>query len=191
MPSAGGRGEGEPGTGSRGRLLDAGLELFSRRGYAETSVSEVARAAGVSKGLVYYYFDAKRDLLEAVMRRGEERLEATLRRQEAGPGTSAVPALVMEVLGLVAEDLRYWRLRFALRARPELREELDLPRWSRPLESAIERSLRRAGVEEASTEARALAAAVDGAAQHYVLDPAGYPLVDVAEAIVARYLPAD
>lgn len=178
------------GDDGRGRLLDAALELFSRHGYGETAVSEVARRAGVSKGLVYHYFDTKRDLLGAVMSRGAGRLEEVVGRHESGPGAASVPALVMEVLGLVAEDLPYWRLRFALRMRPDLRDELDLTRWSRSLEEALERGLRASGVERSAVEAGALAAAIDGAAQHYVLDPEAYPLVEVAEAIVARYPPA-
>lgn len=172
---------------SREQLLDAALELFSRRGFGDTTVSEVARRAGVSKGLVYHYFDTKRELLAAAMRRGTERVESVLGRHAPAAGPGALAALVMEVLGLVAEDLPYWRLRFALRMRPDLRDELALDRWSRELEEALETGLRASGSGRAAEEARALAAAVDGVAQHYVLDPDGYPIVEVAETVVARY----
>lgn len=188
MAERGGDAEGGPrATGSRDRLLDAALELFSRHGYGDTNVADVARRAGVSKGLVYHYFDTKQQLLAAVMSRGAERVEAALARHDPAAGAAALPALVMEVLGLVAEDLPYWRLRFALRMRPDLREELALDRWSRDLEEALEAGLRAAGSRAAAAEARALAAAVEGVAQQYVLDPDGYPIVEVAEAVVGRY----
>lgn len=171
---------------SRLRILDAALRLFSRRGYGETSVAAVARSADVSKGLVYHYFDTKRDVLEAVMARGSERLDQVLGR----PGSEAAPAaLVMEVLGLVAEDLEWWRLFFRLRMQPELGRELGLTSWGSSVEDALERGLREAGADSPRPQALALAAAVEGAAQRYALDPDGYPLVEAAEAIVSGLLP--
>lgn len=172
---------------SRQRILDAGLRLFSQRGYDETSVAALARSADVSKGLVYHYFDTKRDVLEAVMERGSERLEAALDRVGSG-SSGAPPAAVMEILGLVAEDLRWWRLLFRLRMQPELGREIGLISLGESIENALERSLREAGYDSPRRDALALAAAVEGAAQRYALDPDGYPLVEAAEAIVSRYL---
>lgn len=182
-------GDSESSSSSRSRILDAALRMFSQRGYEETSVASLARSADVSKGLVYHYFDTKRDVLTAVVARGAERMEEALRREERAAPPQAPAPLVMEVLGLVAEDLEWWRLYFRLRMQPDPDGKLGLDSWGQVLEEALERSLRDAGAEESGREARALAAAVEGAAQRYVLDPEGYPLVEVAEAIVSRYLP--
>ena len=50
------------------QLLDRAAELFAERGYAETRVIDIVRAAGVAKGLFYWYFENKaalfRDLVE-------------------------------------------------------------------------------------------------------------------------------
>ncbi len=173
---------------SRRRILDAALRLFSQRGYDETSVAALARSAEVSKGLVYHYFDTKRKVLEAVMVRGSERLDAALERVGSESSGATPAAAVMEILGMVAEDLRWWRLFFRLRMRPELGREIGLAPWGESLESALERSLSEAGSAAPRRDALALAAAVEGAAQRYVLDPDGYPLVEAAEAIVSRYL---
>ena len=50
-------------------LLDAALALFVAKGYAHTSVAEIARAAGLSKGAVYLYFPSKQAILEGLVRR--------------------------------------------------------------------------------------------------------------------------
>lgn len=50
-------------------LLDAALGLFVEKGYAHTSVAEIARKAGVSKGSVYLYFPSKQAILEGLVRR--------------------------------------------------------------------------------------------------------------------------
>lgn len=50
-------------------LLDAALALFVEKGYAPTTVAEIARAAGLSKGAVYLYFPSKQAILEGLVRR--------------------------------------------------------------------------------------------------------------------------
>lgn len=43
------------------------MRLFSKQGFHSVSVSQIAKEAGVSKGLIYNYFSSKEELLEAVM----------------------------------------------------------------------------------------------------------------------------
>jgi AcrR family transcriptional regulator len=50
------------------RILDAALEVFGERGIRGASVDDVAEAAGVTKGAVYYYFTDKDDLVRDLQR---------------------------------------------------------------------------------------------------------------------------
>ena len=51
-------------------ILDVAFRIFSSRGYRATRLEEVAAAAGVTKGAIYYHFDSKEDLLrQAVEKR--------------------------------------------------------------------------------------------------------------------------
>jgi AcrR family transcriptional regulator len=43
------------------RLLELGLRLFSERTYEEVAIDDIARVAGISKGLLYHYFPSKRE----------------------------------------------------------------------------------------------------------------------------------
>jgi len=47
-------------------ILAAAEELFAAQGYTKTTVDEIARRGGVSKGLVYEHYDSKEELLRAV-----------------------------------------------------------------------------------------------------------------------------
>ncbi len=47
-------------------ILDAALKLFSRKGYEETSMDEIAERAELSKGILYYYFHSKEELFYEV-----------------------------------------------------------------------------------------------------------------------------
>lgn len=61
------------------QLLDHAAELFAERGYAETRVVDIVRAAGVAKGLFYWYFENK----EALFRELVEQNRLHLRRAQA------------------------------------------------------------------------------------------------------------
>lgn len=52
-------------TGNRDRLVAAARKQFAARGYADVSVDEIATAAGLTKGAVYYQFADKTDLFRA------------------------------------------------------------------------------------------------------------------------------
>jgi len=52
---------------SKEKIINAAISLFSSIGYFSTSVSKIAKKAGVSKGLLYNYFDSKDQLLLAIV----------------------------------------------------------------------------------------------------------------------------
>jgi TetR/AcrR family transcriptional regulator, transcriptional repressor for nem operon len=54
-------------TGSREELLNAAMNLFWEKGYAETSMTDVFTRSGVNAGSMYYYFKSKEELLLAVL----------------------------------------------------------------------------------------------------------------------------
>ena len=54
---------------SRDEILQAAIRLFARRGFHETSMSEVAREARVSKALIFWHFKTKEELFLAVLNR--------------------------------------------------------------------------------------------------------------------------
>jgi len=60
------------------QLLDRAGELFAERGYAETRVIDIVRAAGVAKGLFYWYFENK----EALFKELAASIRLNLRREQ-------------------------------------------------------------------------------------------------------------
>src|SRR3954464_6424010 len=73
---------------TRELIADAAMQLFSRRGFDQVTVAEVADAAGVSEKTVFNYFPAKEDL---VFPDGEARWAALLEEIRDRPqGTSLI-----------------------------------------------------------------------------------------------------
>lgn len=54
----------------RQEILEAGLDLFIRRGYAATKITDIAKQVGMSTGLLFHYFESKEKLFEALIQLG-------------------------------------------------------------------------------------------------------------------------
>jgi AcrR family transcriptional regulator len=71
---------------TRSALVDSAVELFTKRGYAGTSLDEVAKRARVTKGALYHHFSGKQALFEAAFAKVESvvfgRLEEIMRGPE-------------------------------------------------------------------------------------------------------------
>jgi AcrR family transcriptional regulator len=80
------------------QLLDAAARLFSEQGYASTRVVDIVDAAGVAKGLFYWYFENK----EALFRELAAEMRRRLRRQQAAAMDDSAPALTRLLQGSVA-----------------------------------------------------------------------------------------
>ena len=83
----------QPTAEARERLLNSALELFTRRGYAATSVREICLAAGVTKPVLYYYFKSKEGLYLQLMEDSLSRFE-TMLADPGGFGGSALQRVV-------------------------------------------------------------------------------------------------
>ena len=85
----------------RQRLLDIGLKLFANRGYAGTSVQDITDEAHVTKPTLYYYFDSKEGLFQALVDHAmDERLR--LMQEAAPPEKPTVDQLTDIIVALTA-----------------------------------------------------------------------------------------
>src|SRR4051812_29269012 len=104
-------------TGERAqRIVDAMRSSVARRGAAGSTFDHVAREAGVSRGLLHYYFGTKERLLVEVVRRDcdirMQLLDASL--ADAHTADDFLEALVAQLERLVAHDPGYIALMFEM-----------------------------------------------------------------------------
>ena len=69
-------------------ILDCAAKLFATKGFASTSINEIAAAAGLSKAGVYHYFDSKSEILRAIL---AEHLETVTEIVDTALNTSEPP----------------------------------------------------------------------------------------------------
>lgn len=75
-----------PGPERRQQLLDTAIEVFARNGFHETSMNEVAEAAGVTKPVLYQHFDSKRGLYREMLGEIGAQLRETIAKATADAG---------------------------------------------------------------------------------------------------------
>ncbi|MEA2376525.1 MAG: hypothetical protein QOD13_432 [Thermoleophilaceae bacterium] len=76
---------GQPIDGTLDRLLKAAIEMIATRGFADTRVSDIAEAAGVSRASIHYYFKTKNEILILALMWANERQLAHLAEVASEP----------------------------------------------------------------------------------------------------------
>ena len=141
---------------TRDHLIAVSLGLFNERGPDRVTTAQIAEAAGINEGNLYYYFKTKQALTQAIFDRFEAAIDDLLNRdQAAGADPSAYVAFLTEWFEIV------WAYRFLYRdfmgliaTAPELRRRIRTisDRIRTPVRQLIEH-MRAAGLMEVSDEA--------------------------------------
>jgi AcrR family transcriptional regulator len=185
------------------RIVDAMRESVAERGAAGSTFEHVAREAGVSRGLLHYYFGTKERLLVEVVRRDTEirvtRLDEPLAK--AKTVDDVLDVLIASLTSLIENEPDFFLLLYELfsagRSNPDIRHEVgQLFERTRSHVAEILKAKEREGVLRLRHDAEAtvsyLAAVGDGFALQALSDPErdiGAALAAGADA--ARYLLVD
>ena len=185
------------------RIVDAMRESVARRGSAGSTFDHVAREAGVSRGLLHYYFGTKERLLVEVVRRDSEirlgALAASL--GDARTADDFIDALVRSLEQLIEDDPGFVVLMHELFTLSRRNEEIagELATLSRVARTDIAASLKAKqdeGVVRLGDEPEAVAgvllALADGLSLRFLIEPDLDPRPMLTAAVTAaRALIAD
>jgi TetR/AcrR family acrAB operon transcriptional repressor len=188
---------------TRHRLLDAAEQLFHERGVSRTSLQDIATAAGVTRGAVYWHFEDKVELFTAMMDRVTLPLEEGLPAQS----TSEAPLTLLELRwGLLnifhtcSHSERARRVFEIAMKKVEFTGEMQAlherklanhQAWRRQDQACFE-AAQAAGQLPASLDAAstaiALVALVDGLLHQWIMDPSAFDLMRMGEAAIERFM---
>ncbi|HXK34700.1 MAG TPA: helix-turn-helix domain-containing protein [Dehalococcoidia bacterium] len=164
---------------TRKQILDASLRLFSEKGFARTSVRDIAQAAGITDAAIYYHFASKRELFEALIEeRGFTQALENLERAEIVVGPrEAIPLLATLALEFIYQnrDLMKVMMVEAMAEDPVAAEEYRVlvERWERA-EARIMRHYAEQGLlrtEAVDELAKQLVVTVIGAFADHLMKP--------------------
>jgi len=188
---------------TRHGILDAAELLFQRQGVSRTTLQDIAQAAGLTRGAIYWHFKDKADLFNAMMERATMPLEETMALSPS-PGEDDDPLSfirdrIMHALRITASHeptrrvfeiathkVEYVDELLAVRDRHLLGRNECLAEVERELKSAMRRGLVRSDVPARSI-ALGLHAMLDGLIHNWLLDPTAFDLVRVGRHALQAY----
>lgn len=187
---------------TRNQLLDTAEQVFSKKGVSRTSLADIADVAGLTRGAIYWHFDNKADLFDAMMQRVKLPVEEMLDMRDGAldDPLEDLRRRALTVLDRVTSDAQCRRVFEISCHKVEYVDELA-PLRERHIEGRneclahIERGMREAAKRGLLAEginprlaAIGLHALVDGLITNWLLDPKYLPLAKAARPIVDGYL---
>jgi AcrR family transcriptional regulator len=92
----------------RTQILESARRLFAERPYDAISTTDIARGAGVTRGLLYHYFPSKRDIYIEVVRQAAEALPAVIKPRHGMSAAEATEANIEDFLDFVERNREVW-----------------------------------------------------------------------------------
>ena len=188
---------------TRSHILDTAELVFEQRGVSGTSLGEIAHAAGLTRGAIYWHFDDKAGLFNAMM----ERVTLPLEETDAAwgiHGADITPAQLRDgfveqlrklttdpqlrrVFEIATHEVEYVGEMHAVRDRHLATRNACLTNVERALKRAVRSGTLPKGLAPRSA-AVGMLALFDGLLQNWMLDREGFDLLRVGRQVFDAYL---
>ncbi|MBE9481416.1 MAG: TetR/AcrR family transcriptional regulator [Bacteroidetes bacterium] len=172
-------------------IIEKALELFANNGFHNTSINMIASGAGISKGLIYNYFNSKEDLIKEIVFKGIDELILNI----FDPNKDGVLTdeefvfFINECFDILKKKIEFWKLYFAIIIQPNVMKlvERKLFELVSPLFIILEKYFKAKGIKNPKAEARLFGAIMDGISLNYIVDPDNFPLDTIKDIIIEKY----
>ncbi len=175
----------------RALIMNTALKLFAVEGYYITSISKIASAANISKGLLYNYFKSKEDLLSEIFHLGMDEIFKDFDPNQDGVLTKEeLMFFIDKTFQKLNKNKDFWKLYFILIMKPSVFKiyEKRFMELVAPLFQTLENYYSAKGLKNPNAEARLLGATLDGVGMHYILDPENFPIEIVKQIIIEKHI---
>ena len=176
---------------SREKILSVSLELFARKGYHATSVSQIAKKAKISKGLMYNYFTNKEKLLDEIIQEGFNSLAELEYKAKRGVGPKQqLEEFIDAVLDNLYSNFTYWQLYLALLVHPEIQKKFEkkMQRFRDEFVKALASLFKKLKVKNPELEAFLLGTFFDGLVLNFIVAEDLFPIKKIKEALISKYI---
>lgn len=172
-------------------IMQAGLELFAQYSIESTSIAMIAKHAGISKGLMYNYFESKEALIVAIITQGFEQFTSMIPETNGQPLSKVQLIDYLDVTFEVLEtNIQYWKLYFSIVMQPAVMKliEEQLMAIMMPMVILLAGYYENQGVANPMAHARLLGAIMDGISLNYMVDPENFPIQDIKNILIQKFL---
>jgi AcrR family transcriptional regulator len=176
---------------SREKILSVALELFASKGYHATSVSQIAKKAKISKGLMYNYFTNKEKLLDEIIQEGFNSLaELEYETKRGVDPEKQLEEFIDAVLDNLYSNFTYWQLYLALLVHPEVQKKFEkkMQRFRDEFVKALASLFKKLKVKNPELEAFLLGTFFDGLVLNFMVAEDLFPIKKIKEALISKYI---
>ncbi len=172
-------------------LVKAAMELFANNGFMGTSISSISKKAGVSKGLIYNYFENKEALVKEIIMAG---LKEIMLEMDFDFNQKMTRELIIELmdknLGLIYKNGDYWKLYIAVIAQPAVVELVkdEIFKVLGPFFVAVAAYYEEKGEKNPMAYGYLLGAILDGVGLDSMYDPEHYPIKEIRDIIIEKLI---
>ena len=179
---------------SRNLIITKAMEVFAEHGYYKASIEMIAKAAGISKGLIYNYFKSKDELLESVFMDGFSYFDEIVKLDQAEISAyNKLEKILTNFTQSLQGNLSFWKLYQNVISQPEISHKLT--KFKEYYESVFGPLLMSIFIEiygdtmteeEIVIEVMIFAAFLDGIAFDYVIMGKEYPLDAIKQRLLEK-----
>lgn len=150
----------------RKQIMDSALKLFASEGYSHCSISQLAKHAGISKGLMYNYFESKEALLLALIENGMNEVMTLLDPNMDGKlNPNEVEGFIRKFFHSMNENLQFWSLFLGVVLQPGVKAYLEDKPFGNVMEHFAPKLLdyfKEMGYEDPMLELLTISAMIEG-----------------------------
>ncbi|MEO8233138.1 MAG: TetR/AcrR family transcriptional regulator [Ignavibacteriota bacterium] len=171
---------------SREKIEKIALELFAIKGYHATSISQIAEKAGISKGLLYNYYENKEQLLNSVIRKVYDEIMQIVQMKENLSAEKQIEQIIIQTINHLKENITFWRLSLFLVNQSNVQKNLT-KLYKKMRDDYLEyvvKLFKEIGSKNPMMEAITLGTLFDGIGLNYVTAPHGYPIDEMKNYLV-------
>lgn len=176
---------------SKQTIADSALALFIHEGYLNVTIDQIAKKAGVSKGLMYNYFSGKEELLSFIIERIMTEVSALgeIILAEKDP-VNKMKVMLTTTFKLLREKGDFWKTIMPVITQKAISEKMEdgLKAILVSVTKDMKHMFKACGVKNPELEAYQLGALLDGIAWHYFfLFEDNYPLKKMEKELIRKY----
>lgn len=168
-------------------IMGTSLELFAENGYHATSISQIATKAGISKGLIYNYFESKKELLDRLVSHGFDAIFQNFDINHDGIlSKEEFIYFIKQNFKLLQENLQHWKLFFSLLLQPQVAETftIEYQKMGEPIFQMLFKFIKSQGSKDPEGDLIAISAMLEGAYLYCVVAPDIFPIEIMEDKII-------
>ena len=175
---------------SRENIENIALELFALKGYHATSISQIAEKAGISKGLLYNYYESKEHLLEIIVMKVYDEIIRIVQMSTNLPAKKQIEQMIIQTTDHLKKNITFWRLYLFLVHQSDVQKKMQAlyQKMRDDYMNFVIKLFEEIGSKNPTMEAMMLGTLFDGIGLNYVTAPDGYPIDEMSDYLIEVFV---